>query len=573
MEFGLLGEVEVRTEGQPVDVGHARQRCVLAVLLVETNRVVSAEQLVDRVWGERAPHRARETLYNYLSRLRHALSLLAGVDLAHHAGGYVLALDPGDVDVHRFRDLIAEARGTDNEDQALALFEQALGLWRGEPFAGLDTPWVNAQREALERERFAVELDCTDLRLRRGQHGWLLGDITIRAEAHPLDERVVAQLMLALYRCGRQAEALDHYQQLRIRLADELGIDPGPGLRRLYEQILTTDPDLITPVPDKSMPVSAPPAPLRPPIQPVSDRRFWRPRLVGRTSELAALESNFRRVAAGEFGCVLMLADPGVGNSRLGSEFVTRNHKRAVTLAACANPLGETASFGVWAEALEHHLRGCSAGQITELCDGFPDDLAVLLRSVALVRGTAPPREPPMPRLLEGMTGLLAKLAARHPVVVFLDDMHLADVSSWEALGYLARSLSGTRLLVLLAARVAELTRHEVGTEIVLSLEQRGLLQRLDLGALNPEAIEDLPAGIRSGGISNAERNPRSASAGWTGVLVGSKPRRFTYSCPSGNRSVASCAQCRASPGLESRVRSCRNFGLRSPAYPARKRP
>ncbi|MGH4016724.1 MAG: ATP-binding protein [Pseudonocardiaceae bacterium] len=228
----------------------------------------------------------------------------------------------------------------------------------------------------------------------------------------------------------------------------------------------------------------------------MSDGVLWRPRLVGRSPELAALESDFRRAAAGEFRCVLMLADPGVGKSRLGSEFLTRNRRRAVTLTACANPLGETASFGVWAEALERHLRDCPAGQITALCEGFLDDLAVLLRSVTLARGTAPPREPPMPRLLEGMAGLLAKLATRQPVAVFLDDMHLADASSWEALGYLARSLSGTRILVLLAARVAELARHDVGNDIVLDLEQQGLMQRLDLRPLGPEAIGDLAGAV-----------------------------------------------------------------------------
>ncbi len=247
VEFGLLGDVEVRVDGHPVEVGHARQRCVLVVLLVEPNRVVSVDALVDRVWGDRAPHRARQTLYNYLSRLRRALSPIGEVDLVRQSGGYVLAVDSMAVDVHRFRHVVAQARAADDEDRALVLFEQALRLWRGEPCAGLDTPWVNAVRDALERDRFAVELDCTDLQLRRGQHGWLLGELFTRAGAYPLDERVAGQVMLALYQSGRQAEALEHFQQLRVHLAEELGIDPGPGLHRLYEQILTTDPALTAP--------------------------------------------------------------------------------------------------------------------------------------------------------------------------------------------------------------------------------------------------------------------------------------------------------------------------------------
>jgi len=110
VEFGLLGDVEVRVDGHPVEVGHARQRCVLVVLLTEATRAVSVDQLVDRVWGDRAPLRARQTLYNYLSRLRHALSPIADVDLVRQSGGYVLAVDPMAVDVHRFRHLVVQAR-------------------------------------------------------------------------------------------------------------------------------------------------------------------------------------------------------------------------------------------------------------------------------------------------------------------------------------------------------------------------------------------------------------------------------------------------------------------------------
>lgn len=143
--------------------------------------------------GGRAPQRGRETLYSYLSRLRHVLDPITGVDLGRQSGGYVLTIDPMVVDVHRFHHLVAQARVADDGDRALVLFEQALELWRGEPFAGMDTAWVNGLRTALERERFAVELDCTDLQLRRGQPGWLLGELLTRAEAHPLDERVAGQ--------------------------------------------------------------------------------------------------------------------------------------------------------------------------------------------------------------------------------------------------------------------------------------------------------------------------------------------------------------------------------------------
>jgi DNA-binding SARP family transcriptional activator/tetratricopeptide (TPR) repeat protein len=321
VEFGVLGDVEVRVEGRLVDVGHARQRCVLVVLLVEANHPVSLDQLVERVWGDLAPCRARETLYNYLSRLRHVLGPIPGVDLVRRTGRYVLTVDPMAVDVHRFADLIARARAAEVEGRALELFEQARGLWRGEPCAGLETPWVTALRDALERDRFAIELDCTDLHLHRGQHGWLLGEIAARAAAHPLDERVVGQLMLALYRSGRQAEALETFHHLRARLGEELGIDPGPELRRRYEQILTTDPALtapaaVPPTPPVSTPLVSAPLVSGPPPRQLPVRI---PHFVGRARELGQLTAVLERAggAGGTVGIAAIHGTPGVGKTAL----------------------------------------------------------------------------------------------------------------------------------------------------------------------------------------------------------------------------------------------------------------
>ncbi|MFN2495392.1 MAG: BTAD domain-containing putative transcriptional regulator, partial [Pseudonocardiaceae bacterium] len=242
----------MRVDSQRIDLGHARQLCVLVALLVDANHAVPVDQLVDRVWGERLPHRARETLYSYLSRLRQALAPAGDVGLLRQPGGYVLTIDPMAVDLHRFRHLVIEAREAKDEDCTLALFEQSLGLWRGGVFATLDTPWLNAVRDILERERFAVELDRNDLQLRRGQHAWLLAELFTRVAAHPFDERLAGQLMLALYRSGRQADALEHFQQMRLRMAEELGIDPSPALKRLHEQILVTDPELASPTATRS---------------------------------------------------------------------------------------------------------------------------------------------------------------------------------------------------------------------------------------------------------------------------------------------------------------------------------
>jgi len=237
VEFRLLGDVEARLDGRRLDIGHARQRCVLVALLVDVNRPVPAEQLIDRVWADEPPARARNALAGYISRLR---TLLSDTDVVvgREPGGYVLTADPLSIDLHQLRSLASEARATDDVADATALFERALKLWRGEPFAFLDTPWVNDLRTALEAERMSVQLDRNDAALAAGRHSELLGELARALQDDTHDERLAGQLMLAQYRCGRQADALETYRQMRERLVEELGVDPSPPLQRVHQQIL-----------------------------------------------------------------------------------------------------------------------------------------------------------------------------------------------------------------------------------------------------------------------------------------------------------------------------------------------
>ncbi|GGS60077.1 AfsR/SARP family transcriptional regulator [Actinokineospora fastidiosa] len=232
--FRVLGPVEAVADGGPIDLGHARQQCVFVTLLVEANRVVSVDALLDRAWGAEPPLRGRDTLYSYLSRLRRVLPE-DEVTVERRRGGYALIVDPDAVDLHRFRALVCRARAADG---ATALFDEALGLWRGEPFGALDTPWLAGLRETLARERFTAMLDRNDAALAEGEHAAVLPDLLVAAAEHPLDERLACQLMLALCRAGRQAEALGHFEQVRGLLAEELGVDPGPELRALHESML-----------------------------------------------------------------------------------------------------------------------------------------------------------------------------------------------------------------------------------------------------------------------------------------------------------------------------------------------
>jgi DNA-binding CsgD family transcriptional regulator len=217
----------------------------------------------------------------------------------------------------------------------------------------------------------------------------------------------------------------------------------------------------------------------------------WPTKFVGRHAELGELRRELQRAGGDEFRIVLLLSDAGIGKTRLAREFLSRRQAGVVGLAARAHSLSETASFGVWSEALESHLRELPPTEITELCGGFLDDLAALLRSVAAVHGSAD-HEPSRLRLLEGFAVVLSNLARRKPVVVFLDDAHLADVSSWEALGYFASAIGKARVLVVASARPAELVENAAAMQILLKLEQDGALRRLELPPLDSVALAEL---------------------------------------------------------------------------------
>lgn len=247
VEFRVLGDLDVRVDGRTVRIGHARQQCVLAALLVEPNRVVATEQLISRVWGDEVPDGATATLRGYLSRLRRALAGAGEVRIVRRHPGYLLAVDPGRVDLHRFRELTEQARRAEDDATAISCLERALGLWRGEAFDGLTTQWLAAYRQTLDRQRLAAALDRNDIALRRGGHARLLPDVLALSGRYPWDERLAAQAMLALYRCGRQADALEHFHRMRRRLAAEIGTDPSPPLAQLYQQILTADPAIAPP--------------------------------------------------------------------------------------------------------------------------------------------------------------------------------------------------------------------------------------------------------------------------------------------------------------------------------------
>jgi predicted ATPase/DNA-binding SARP family transcriptional activator len=309
VEFGILGDVEARAGGQSLDIGPARQRCVLVALLIDVNRVVPSDQLIERVWSDGLPHRARNSLAGYLSRLRQALGG-HGVEITSRSGGYVLTTDPASIDLHAFRQLASRARAAAEPDEADTLFDTAMSMWRGVPFASIDTPWMNNVRTALEAERFAVALDRNDAALRVGRHGELLPALAALSSDHPLDERLAGQLMLAQFRCGRQADALETFRAMRERLVEELGTDPGPGLRLVHKQILDGDPGHQVSTPAPRTPVTSRPRATVP-------RRITS--FVGRERDISSVVDALARSPL-----VTLTGVGGVGKTRLGLEVASR---------------------------------------------------------------------------------------------------------------------------------------------------------------------------------------------------------------------------------------------------------
>ena len=242
--FRLLGPLEVTDGGRPVTFGGPRQRLVLAHLLLAANRVVTMDELIEQVWDEEPPRAARNTIQSYVSHLRAAL----GPDrIEGRSPGYVVHAEPDELDVLRFEQFLRRARRllpTDPREAASTL-EEALGLWIGSPLSDLaDSPSLDGEIARLQELRVSAIEDLIGARLSVGEHAEVLPDLERLVREHPLRERFWAHLMLARYRSGRQAEALDAFRQAQDLLADELGIDPSQELQELQRRMLQQDPAL-----------------------------------------------------------------------------------------------------------------------------------------------------------------------------------------------------------------------------------------------------------------------------------------------------------------------------------------
>jgi DNA-binding SARP family transcriptional activator/WD40 repeat protein len=333
MEFRILGSLEALDGGRVLPLGGGKQRALLAVLLLHANRTLSTDRLVDELWGERPPATPAKAVQVHVSRLRKALANGAGngsdgvVVTREH--GYELRLEPERLDAHRFERLVAEARSeltAGRPRRAAAVLEEALSLWRGPALADLAYESF-ARREIgrLDDLRVAALEQLIEAKLALGRHAEVVGELEALIGDHPYRERLRAQLMLALYRCDRQAEALQAYQDARQTLVEELGIEPGERLRDLERAILAQDPALA--------------APTLGPVELPQELDTATP-LAGREAELDRLRERWRCARAGAGGLVLVAGARGMGKTRLAAELAAEvfRDRGGVLYASGAGP-------------------------------------------------------------------------------------------------------------------------------------------------------------------------------------------------------------------------------------------
>ena len=346
LRFGILGDLYVASDTGHLDVGPRLQRHLLVVLLVEAGRVVAVDRLVDLLWGDEPPSAALASLQAYVSQLRKVLEperparapaqVLVTLD-----PGYALKIEPEQVDASRFLGLVAEAhellvRGV--AEHAAEQLDIALGLWRGDPLAEFARePWAVAFVSRLEEAHDGVLEDRVEAWLALGRHDRAIAELEEMVRVRPLRERRWGQLIVATYRCGRQGDALRAYQRCRTVLADDLGIDPGPELRRLEQAVLAQDPALEWRVAERTR---QRPAALRVSPgagEPSSDVNAEEvpTAAVAVAAQLDRMRERVDRARDGRGGAVVLVGEPGVGKTTLA--------ERGTELAATT---GATVAWG-----------------------------------------------------------------------------------------------------------------------------------------------------------------------------------------------------------------------------------
>ena len=458
MHFQILGPLRVTdADDRDIALGGAKPAALLAMLVLHANEVVSADRLIDDLWDSQPPATAAKTLQVHISRLRRALEEASNGDggaIVTRGGGYVLQVQPDQVDALRFESLVAEGRAALAEGahaRASARLRAALALWHGEALA--DFAYASFAQDAIARleglRTVALE-SAVEAELALGRHAELIPELKSLVRRNPLSEHLHGQLMLALYRAGRQAEALGVYRAARRVLVDQLGLEPRAELRDLEAAILAHDAGLAAPAPQHAQ---------------RRERVEQSPRgvLVGYERELGALEDVLEQALAGHGRVAFISGEPGVGKTRLADELSGVADKRGaqVVWGRCGTGAGAPA-YWPWIQVLRALLAdrdpltlraelGSAAAALSQLMPELQDLLP------EADEGANPDAEEARFRLLDAVAAFLARTAATGPVVIVLDDLHVADHSTLSMLEFIGPAALDAPVLVLGTYRDTEL--------------------------------------------------------------------------------------------------------------------
>jgi predicted ATPase/DNA-binding SARP family transcriptional activator len=484
MEFRILGPVEAVKDGAPVALGGTKQKALLAFLLLNGNEVVATERLIDALWEE-PPGRAVKAVQVYVSRLR---KTLGGMPKSCPPG-YVLEFGPEQVDLARFRQLREEARG--EPASAAQTLREALALWRGpalEEF--VDEPFARGARLRLDEERLAALEERIEADLALGRHAALVGELEALVAGARLRERLRGQLILALYRCGRQADALAVYQEGRRELVEELGIEPGRALRELHQAVLEQDPrlDLIGTAVEPSAPEAKPAGVF-----------------VGRQRELLELVVALDEAISGQGRLVLLTGEPGIGKSRLGEELAGRARTAgAQVLTGRCWEAGGAPAYWPWVQALRAHVRTTDTELLARQIGASGGELATLLPQLRelfpdLREPVSSEAEGARIRLFDAVVSFLTTAAQVRPLALLLDDLHAADEPSLLLLRFLARELGNSRLLVVGAYRNVDPTVRDPLSATLAELAREPVTRRIELTGLRESEVAEYISRAGSG--------------------------------------------------------------------------
>jgi DNA-binding SARP family transcriptional activator/tetratricopeptide (TPR) repeat protein len=482
MDFHILGPIEAIEGDRHLALRGAKQRALLGMLLLHAGEVVSNDRLIEELWPGERRQEALKALQVAVSRLRKTLEpdRRAGVDsrlILTRPPGYELRADPTRVDAKRFEALLDEGRqalAAGDARSARATLDEALSLWRGAPLADLAyESFCQAEVARLEEMRMAAveERIATDLAL--GRDIELVAELRALVREEPLRERLRGQLMLALYRSGRQAEALDAYVNARGTLVEELGIEPSRDLRQLHQAILEQDPGLELAA--TSQPAIETPGSV----------------FVGREAELAELVTGLDDVFGGRGHLFLLPGEPGIGKSRLAEELIRHATRRgARVLVGRCWEAGGAPAYWPWVQALRAHVRETDDGALRAQLGAGSAELAQIVpelreRFSDLSEPLGLESEAARFRLFDATSEFLRKASESRPILLVLDDLHAADAPSLLLLQFLARELGSTRILLVAVYRDVAPIPGQPLTEMLAAVIREPVTHRLTLGGLS----------------------------------------------------------------------------------------